>query len=172
MIFFVIVVAIIVVYLIAKQNNVDELLYSDICKEVVDCISTLRDFHFSDNRWMESTDLLMIIPTDADGNLYSNNCDRLKIHLLTHEDDDFWFQYDSNAVKLQARYRLTKEDSITSYSLIGYTIWTFNHKGREFISYKKFMSILNRYVQAHFPNAEFEFDGSRIITYLSRWNQD
>lgn len=102
--------------------------------------------------------LVMIIPVDSSENMYSAKSDKLRISLLLYTDDRYLVSiYEAGCPEIKSRFELISEtDGTLSY--VGYTYSHFSG------SYKSFMPHCFEEIRRAFPNTEFKFDGSRVMT--------
>lgn len=104
----------------------------------------------------EECGLVMVIPVNDVGDLYNPRSDRLKISLLLYTNDMNIISSYEPRTDIASSFRLVKEDNSLFYVSTTYS--------RLHGEYKKFMPHLNAAVHEAFPNVEFEFDGSRVMT--------
>lgn len=104
----------------------------------------------------EECGLVMIIPTDQEGDLYNPRSDRLKISLLLYTNNMETISSFEPRTEISSCFRLTRENNSLSYICFS--------SCPLFGDYKKFMPQLNEAVKEAFPNVKFEFDGSRVMT--------
>ncbi len=104
----------------------------------------------------EECGLVMIIPVNNEGDQYNRRSDRLKISLLLYTNDMNIISSYEPRTDIASYFHLVREDDTMSY--ISTTYSTLHGE------YKAFMPQLNLAVREAFPNVEFEFDGSRVMT--------
>lgn len=104
----------------------------------------------------EECGLVMIIPVNSEGDLYNRFSDRLKISLLLYTNDMNIISSYEPRTDISSSFKLVREDNSLFYISTTYSTL--------YGEYKQFMPQLNATVRETFPNIEFEFDGSRIMT--------
>ena len=104
----------------------------------------------------EECGLVMIIPVNSEGDLYSPRSDRLKISLLLYNHDMNIISSYEPRTDIASSFQLIEEDNSLFYISITYSTL--------FGEYRQFMPLLDVAIKKAFPNVEFEFDGSRVMT--------
>lgn len=153
----IILIVIVVVFLVCIGGNAPSVStqYEGLMNEIVEKLKLVQIFSNS-KYWEEESGLVMLIPVNSRGVKYASDADRIEISILLYDNDPYRTKLMPPSDDFQSQFRLINNEGSLMY--ISNTVSTF-HCG-----YKTIMSVINSYVPSQFPNTQFEFDGSRVLT--------
>lgn len=154
---FIVFIVIVALILCSSGNNKKDIFEENkgLLDEVVEKLRIIQEFTNS-RHWDKESGLTMLLPVNADGEMYSPNSDRIEISILLYEDDPDAIEFYTRTSNISDYFRLVHTDGHFQYKTN--TIWTFH------CNYRVMMSAINKRVVSEFPSVQFEFDGSRILT--------
>lgn len=135
----------------------EELAYMNesLLQEIVDKLNIIQDFTISPY-WDTESGLVMLIPVNANGEMYSVDSDRIQISILLYETDLEAIRFNTRTEGILNQFKLVNNSGSFQYKA--------NTTGTFSCDYKTIMEIVYQKVRFEFPNVKFEFDGSRVLT--------